>query len=782
LIPLWDVRGEIGNYHLRPDEPRVKRGRPLKYELPAGSRTILDVPPAVTPILGDPKLPLIVTEGARKADAAVSAGLHAVDLIGVWNFRGTNDQGGKALIADFEAIAFNGRRVLLCFDSDVMVKPSVHAALERLKPVLERFGAAVEIINLPAGEGGAKVGLDDYLAAGHDRDELLALASPALRPLPTAGTGPDYEETEHGMVWHKRTDHGDSIAVQLTNFSARIATDITEDDGAERRRIFEIEGGIGGRSSTFQVPAPQFDSLGWVAEQLGAMAIVEPGVGRGRVGVAIQTLSGEVPERTVYAHTGWVEIDGSWVYLHGGGAITAQGLNPDLTVALPDELNPFRLPDPSGDLAAAFRASLALLELAPPEIVWPVLAAPYRAALGGCDFGVHLAGPTGHGKTELAARANQHFGAGFDSRNLPASWHSTANALEGILFAAKDSLVVIDDFAPGGTAIDVSRSHRDADRVYRAAGNQLGRSRMRADASLRPPKIPRCLPLGTGEDVPRGESLQARLLVVHVPPEAVEFEILTAMQSAGADGAFALAMAGYLRWLAPDYGEIRDRLRGEAADLRTELASQGEHRRTPAIVAGLLIGVRYMLDFGQEIGTITPKRAATLFAEARRALLQAVAVQRQTQQSSEPAKRFVSLIGAALVSGRAHVSRRYGGTPKPADHWGWREVARGEDEAWEPRGDRIGWLDDDDLYLEPEASLAVAQRLARDEGEPLAVTAPTLHRRLNERGYLVDTELDTRGTFTVRKVIDERRRAVLHLPSSRFSEPDEPASDGRGGE
>jgi len=50
LMPLWNTRGEIGLYHHRPDEPRVdaKRGKPIKYEFPKGSRMMIDVHPALT--------------------------------------------------------------------------------------------------------------------------------------------------------------------------------------------------------------------------------------------------------------------------------------------------------------------------------------------------------------------------------------------------------------------------------------------------------------------------------------------------------------------------------------------------------------------------------------------------------------------------------------------------------------------------------------------------------------------------------------------------------------
>jgi hypothetical protein len=100
---------------------------------------------------------LFVTEGVKKADALASQGCCAVALLGVWNWRGTNEQGGKLALPDWELIALKGRRVYLCFDSDVMLKAQVHQALARLKGFLESRGATVALIYLPSGEGGRRL-------------------------------------------------------------------------------------------------------------------------------------------------------------------------------------------------------------------------------------------------------------------------------------------------------------------------------------------------------------------------------------------------------------------------------------------------------------------------------------------------------------------------------------------------------------------------------------------------------------------------------------------------
>src|SRR5258708_24630896 len=82
LIPVHDTSGAVALYQYRPDSPRVNpKGKPVKYETPGGSRMVMDVPPRVSGQLADPRVPLWVTEGIRKADAAVSAGLCCVALL-----------------------------------------------------------------------------------------------------------------------------------------------------------------------------------------------------------------------------------------------------------------------------------------------------------------------------------------------------------------------------------------------------------------------------------------------------------------------------------------------------------------------------------------------------------------------------------------------------------------------------------------------------------------------------------------------------------------------------
>jgi len=183
LLPLHTTDGQTPLYIYRPDSPRVNedkkhresdgkyKNKVIKYEMPKGEKMRLDVPPRCRKDIGDPSIPLWITEGQKKADALASLGLCAIALLGVWNFIGTNDRGGKVFLSDFLDIAINnGRPVRIVFDSDVMTKPEVKQALEVLTQRLQRKGGMIQAVYLPGGKN--KIGVDDWLAEGHTVEEL----------------------------------------------------------------------------------------------------------------------------------------------------------------------------------------------------------------------------------------------------------------------------------------------------------------------------------------------------------------------------------------------------------------------------------------------------------------------------------------------------------------------------------------------------------------------------------------------------------------------------------
>jgi len=498
--------------------------------------------------------------------------------------------------------------------------------------------------------------------------------------------------------------------------------------------------------------------------------------------VAIQVLSGQVPRHVVYGHLGWRHLDGRWIYLHAGGALCSEGQVDGIEVEPPAALDRYVLPAPPtrAELAAAIRATLGFLELAPDTVTVPLLAAAFRAPL--CQIAmpgesIHLAGPTGSGKTTLAALVAAMWGPDPAPRHLAASWHSTGNALERLAHAAADVVLVVDDYAPQGGRDDVTRMGREAERFLRAAGNRQGRHRMAADSSLRPTYSPRGLIISTGEDIPRGQSLRARLVVLELSNGDIDWSAVTVAQGVAREGSYARAMAGYLVYLAGRLDELRAVAPARLAALRDAAMREGMHRRTPDAIASLAWGIEVYLAFAVEVGALGAAEAKALQERVWAALGEVAMAQAQHVAAGDPVDRWWALLAGALTSGRAHVEdARNGGDPFPdPERWGWQRVSvRGiggvEEQVLRPSGRRIGWVESGptgmELLLDPEAAFAEVQIVARDQGDHLPVSARTLWKRLHERGHLLSRD-DSHLTVLCRGLggVHGRRR-VLHLRAS----------------
>jgi hypothetical protein len=585
---------------------------------------------------------------------------------------------------------------------------------------------------------------------------------------------PPYFDNNLGTFWNNPKS---DVPVQLANFSARIITDVYLDDGIKPTIARDIVVRLNGRETTLSIPASEFPNMGWVAKELSGDAIIMPGASaKDHLRAAIQFLSSPIPERTALLHTGLHLTPAGWVYAHRGGAIGADGAVKGIATELPVELAPFTFPTiPTGpDLADAVRTSLKLFNLASAEIMAPVMGAVYRSVIGGSDFSVLLFGKTGQFKTALAILAQQHFGAGFDERHLPAAWSATDNALEAIAFSDKDAILVIDDFKPG--ADDRSSLNRKADRIIRAQANQMGRARLRSDTSIRPAKWPRGLILSTGEELPEGQSLLARAWVVEIPLEAIDSSKLTICQKDGAAGIYAKVTAAFIKQLVPDLDAIKDQLSKAIEESRSLSGVEGHHKRTPDIMTNLMFAWDMFVDFAVKAGALTVEEAEDLQNRVRSGLNQGAALQISLQRQGDPAQRFMELLNSAILSGKAHVANRGGMVPKDPKVWGYRLGDHG-DGVWRQQGVCVGWVedskksqDDADLFLDPHASYKAADEMVK-AGVGNLPSEQTLWKRLNEAGLLVSTD-KARQTLKVQRKLRGKLRTVLHLRAGSLSGPE----------
>lgn len=210
LVPMLREDGTTWGYQYRPDVPRLRDGKPAKYETVWQQRNGLDVPPGVGPMLADPSIPLWITEGCKKADCGAIHGLCIVALSGVWNWLHTNSAGGKMAFPEWRDIALNGRRVAMAFDGDTARKPPVQKALHALAGYLAAKGAKIEYLHLPDTDD--KTGLDDYLTAGHTVDDLRRLVKPTPPPPTKTQPAPSTPSKNSATAQPPRSDEVPALA------------------------------------------------------------------------------------------------------------------------------------------------------------------------------------------------------------------------------------------------------------------------------------------------------------------------------------------------------------------------------------------------------------------------------------------------------------------------------------------------------------------------------------------------------------------------------------------
>ena len=179
LVPGWAVAGvdtdtgerTFKGAQFKPDRPLLdpQTGKTRKY-LSASRSTLspLFLGMADTDywrkLKSDFTTPLIITEGAKKAGAILSAGFPGISLPGVAT-------GGKLgrLRPELAPFCRYGRRIFLAFDRDILHKRQVQNALHNLGRMLAANGSMVYVLEWQD----SKKGIDDYLVSGGHLQDLV---------------------------------------------------------------------------------------------------------------------------------------------------------------------------------------------------------------------------------------------------------------------------------------------------------------------------------------------------------------------------------------------------------------------------------------------------------------------------------------------------------------------------------------------------------------------------------------------------------------------------------
>ena len=726
LIPLYGVDGTVVGYQYRPDDPRkdAKRERPIKYENALGSSAHLDVPPRCLGQLGDPNIPIWFSEGAKKADSLATQGACAVNLSSVWGFKGKNPFGGVTLQADFDLIALKDRVSYVIYDSDYATNPFVHKAQERLLEHLRRKGSNAKAIYLPPKPDGGKQGADDFLAAGHTINDLIALAlAPEEIPQPSSRyrSSDGYCTEEGRLCWVKPTQNGE-VVVPLCNFDAKVTEVITRDNGLDISKSFKVVGveGTGQPLPTVEVPTSGFESMGWVTNEWDTRAILsanQTAKSRLREAILLQSLNAD--RRAIYSHTGWREIDGRPAFLTASGAL---GM-PNVDVEVEDDLTNYHLPEPVDDPTEAIRASYEFLQIGSLEVLLPLWSEMFLAPLSSIlepAFTLFIVGPSGAYKSTVTALALNHFGEKFDEFHLPAAWRDTENKLEKSLFLAKDLPLVIDDWAPGQDSAKARELEAKAEHVIRAQGNLQGRGRLRSDTSSRKKYIPRGLLITSGEQLPGGHSHTARIFTVEIESGDIDLSKLTVAQER--KHLYSIAMTHYILWLQKKLDVLKKGLRKQWQLWRDQARAEQMHPRLFGEVAWLYAGLTLALDFMSESGVIDPTEAAEMSKNGWKLFVKLAEEQGGRVEEQRPGKKFVAALASLVDQGKVIFWSKDDDEPKKAG----------------PSETVIGWTEGDTyLLLNPQAAYATVHEFCSKTGEPFTFKQTAVWTDLKRLGYSV---------------------------------------------
>jgi hypothetical protein len=572
------------------------------------------------------------------------------------------------------------------------------------------------------------------------------------------------------QIYLSKFVRSEQVEIKLTNFDAAIIYETTITNGIDNSKAFTVEGALhnGTPLTTFNVEANAFDKLEWLPTNWGAKAQVTVGtMYKAHVAAAIKERSNPT-ERIVYSHTGWIEKNGKFHYLTNRGGINAAGLNEDIETELQGSLADYDLPAPNENYTEKLSDILQrFLNVMDDGTALLLVGAAFRATLSHfekCTVSVFLQGTTGTYKTATSGCVQAFFGKEFNGSHLPENWSSTGNAMEKKAFLCKDALFTIDDFVARGTPSEVSRLHRDAERVLRAQGNQSGRDRLTSTTEVRGAYIPQGLILATGEDIPNGHSLQARCVILSIKKGATNTDTLTALQELAEQESLAQLMSNFLSWGADqaDQNKIKGLISAAHDDCIKELPTSG-HTRMRDNLTSLMSGIWLLLQFGKERGDISDGEIAKFKTATLNAATKVAELQMSVDREASDADRFIEFLRSSLAMGAAHLVNERGHYPSDHHNWGWKVTGSLQHEKIEGQGPKIGWTFNGKIHLDMKAALSVIKTFSTRLGNHLGSSERAISKALFEAGMLAKHD---KGRHTAKVSVEGRRENVICLPVS----------------
>jgi hypothetical protein len=316
---------------------------------------------------------------------------------------------------------------------------------------------------------------------------------------------------------------------------------------------------------------------------------------------------------------GWHQTHDGPTFVYNGGAIGRTGHHDIQANVPPNNLAQAVFPDPTADPAALREAWLVgnrpLMAL-PAHIAAPLEGLVWRSPIGGRQpITLHVHGPRGTMKTAICRVVGQHF---VPSLQYPSATNVNSNlptlrGMQRLLGVAQDTLLVVDDFAPGRGGVQAAQD-RLAELVRQM---NAGSARIKADrvpGTVIAERAPGCSLLLTGE-ITAGGAAEMRCFNVQVDLGQIFLDLILDLDTPSGCDARALLGASFLMWAASRYSDLL----GWAAQRASTYGAAWRRILSPSDVgalgciaegaAGHSVGIALQLAFLSDVGAITEAEA-----------------------------------------------------------------------------------------------------------------------------------------------------------------------------
>ena len=578
-----------------------------------------------------------------------------------------------------------------------------------------------------------------------DLDALDALDNlPSVQELQKHVSWP-YAVRKGRMVYLFENKDGDTDAKPIADFTASIVEEIVDEHGNSH---LVIEG-KGLRRGTFrcEISGQDFGSdvrlLATLTAATGGIDIVYNAMSPHlRPAIGKLTAVEDRPQRTRYYRTGWQDDS----YL----SFLMPGMDDTTLISVPRQIA-YCAPNPQADLELGLLALTNLVDAMKPELTAPVVASLFMppmlrpAGLGNERVAVFIAGRTGSLKTSWAQTAMCLYGPGFASNDnlLKLGEGATRNAIMAFAAHAHDMPLLIDNYKP-----NTGNGKHDFVNLIHNILEGGDRKRSSRDGELRDTKLVRCIPIVTGEDLPRDDAASiARILLVTFEWQRGEPNDLLTSAQENSDHLCAVGWA-WITWLQSEEGRAATRVAGKAFPrLRSEWAArlsriEKDSANIARVASNLAVNelawnlVCQHPQIGQALRQYSQQHAAGLKSIAR-------TMAKSTVEALE-AHQYRAALRELLGSGQYKLVERSLG--KPNDY---------------ERDRVLGWVDNGGVYLMPAITLNAIKRLVGPA--QLVISPQTLYGQMEQLGWLAGTG----GSHTAKLIsIGGEKQRVLHwLPS-----------------